>query len=158
MLKYIVSSHNLSMGTIDKCSWVSKSFLTVCWKITFIKLFSTGLLKNELPLCELNLLDKKSYNFEQWATRSLNNNKLLSKTPFSNSCTLIQYSIERAVECFDILNEQYLINRKHYSRVNKNGILRELHFMFIGDSRIRQQFFYFLKVLIISKILITIVY
>lgn len=108
------------------------------------------MLKNESHLCVSNLLDKNSYHFEQWATRSINISQLLSKSKFPNSCTLVQYSIERVVECFDLLY-QNAVDRKQPKHVKKNetktDMLRVLHFVFIGDSRVRQQFFYFLKVI-----------
>ena len=95
-------------------------------------LFSSSSPANESPLCSGNLLDKRQIRYAKEA---------------GGSCQLLHYTFERAVGCFDALYE------RHYSDWNSphilnhiNGPDRKLHFAFIGDSRIRQQFFNFLKV------------
>ena len=94
--------------------------------------FSSSSPANESPLCSGNLLDKRQIRYAKEA---------------GGSCQLLHYTFERAVGCFDALYE------RHYSDWNSphilnhiNGPDRKLHFAFIGDSRIRQQFFNFLKV------------
>jgi hypothetical protein len=105
------------------------------------------LFKNELPICSHNLLNDKNYHFEQWARRPFNNSmQFLYKTKLPKSCKLIQYSVDHVVACFDVLYSQQT-SRNHNSSTNKCNGSSGLHFVFIGDSRIRQQFFYFLKVL-----------
>jgi hypothetical protein len=100
--------------------------------------------ENELPLCIKNILDKNGYKFYKWANKS-DNSQLLSKTEHKNSCRLVRYSTEHVITCFDYIRKQNYVNQFKnitYNSDKKHG----LHFMFIGDSRIRQQFFYFLKV------------
>ena len=87
---------------------------------------------NESPLCSGNLLDKRQIRYVKEA---------------GGSCQLLHYTFERAVGCF------YALYERHYSDWNSPHILNhingpdsKLHFAFIGDSRIRQQFFNFLKV------------
>jgi hypothetical protein len=95
--------------------------------------FSSSSPANESPLCSSgNLLDKRQIRYAKEA---------------GGSCKLLHYTFERAVGCFDALYE------RHYSDWNSphilnhiNGSDSKLHFAFIGDSRIRQQFFNFLKV------------
>jgi hypothetical protein len=55
------------------------------------------------------------------------------------------YSVRHVVTCFDTIYEKQFVNRNHYEAYNI-GEPGPLHFVFIGDSRIRQLFFYFLKV------------
>ena len=89
-----------------------------------------------LPVCVGNLLDQRDYHYVNWATRS-SNNRLVSKTHPPYSCRLLHYTSKRAVTCFDFLSQ---------FRLKQNGKFSKLHFIFMGDSRMRQQFFYFLKV------------
>ncbi len=67
------------------------------------------------------------------------------------SCRLLQYTVDSVVTCLDSLYCTDKLAAQHVPSnvLNRNNILyhKELHFAFIGDSRIRQQFFNFLKVL-----------
>ena len=84
----------------------------------------------ESPLCSGNLLDKREFHYAKNAGGSYDNSRMIYKF---GSCQLLHYNFENVVGCIDALNE------RHKSAKN-------LHFAFIGDSRIRQQFFNFLKV------------
>lgn len=97
---------------------------------------------SELPVCVNNLLDKREYLYEK------------SQGIFDNvngpySCRLLKYTAERVVTCVDVLYQE-LINARNQSDDTKqtNNIPGQLHFVFMGDSRIRQQFFNFLQVTI----------
>ncbi|KZS12572.1 Uncharacterized protein APZ42_022703 [Daphnia magna] len=86
------------------------------------------LLDNELPICSGNLLDQREYHYEKEKLGSFDSRRLMSKT---GPCRLLQYTVERAVACLDAIRE---------GSPHQNF----LHLVFIGDSRIRQQFFNFL--------------
>lgn len=89
------------------------------------------------PLClGGNLLNKREYRYVKEARGSYDNSRLISGMGL---CQLLDYTSKQAVSCFDAL----------YSSLNLNPInssKKNLHFAFIGDSRIRQQFFNLLKV------------
>jgi hypothetical protein len=91
----------------------------------------TELSENELPLCVGNLLDQQEYNYVEFARGSYDDSssRLISKT---GSCKLLHYSAENAVACLDALK--------------KGSTKNTLHFAFMGDSRIRQQFYNFVRV------------
>ena len=92
----------------------------------------------ESPLClGGNLLNKREYRYVKEARGSYDNSRLISGMGL---CQLLDYTSKQAVSCFDAL----------YSSLNLNPIInsssKNLHFAFIGDSRIRQQFLNLLKV------------
>ncbi|XP_057368446.2 N-acetylneuraminate 9-O-acetyltransferase-like [Daphnia carinata] len=85
----------------------------------------------EWPLCVGNRLVNKGSHYEKESA----GNRLKSKT---TPCRVQQYKTEQVVACLDELNdlENVIGNRS-----------RELHFAFIGDSRTRQQFFNFVRLI-----------
>ncbi len=101
----------------------------------------------ELPICRNDLLDLRDFHYSKWAHVSKNMLYLISEKQHQNSCRLLQYTVERSVACFDVLHQQETtLNHLDASR-NKRTFKRSgLHFIFIGDSRIRQQFINFLQV------------
>ena len=105
--------------------------------------------KESLLLCSGNLLDKRGYHYAKEAGGSYDNSRMISSIGL---CHLLDYSFERAVGCIDALYVRYnsTWNSPHILN-HVNGPDRKLHFAFIGDSRIRQQFFNFLKVYICSR-------
>ncbi|EFX73039.1 hypothetical protein DAPPUDRAFT_253731 [Daphnia pulex] len=58
-----------------------------------------------------------------------------------STCRLLHYTAERAVSCLDALH------RSRYPLSGKSKIANKLHFVFMGDSRIRQQFYNFLRLI-----------
>lgn len=113
------------------CAWYNK------------RNFFRNLRKSELPVCVDNLLDQRDYQYVNWATSSTKE-RLVSKTHPHYSCRLIDYTVNRAVTCFDRLS-QFQVNARNVT-TKPNSKSSKLHFVFMGDSRMRQQFFYFLKV------------
>ncbi|XP_046640977.1 N-acetylneuraminate 9-O-acetyltransferase-like isoform X2 [Daphnia pulicaria] len=84
--------------------------------------------ENELPFCMGNLLDKKRYYYVQKAKGSYyDSSRLMTR---SGSCQLLNYTTERLVACLDTLR-------------NRQPFDGPLHLLFMGDSRIRQQFLNF---------------
>lgn len=102
--------------------------------------------KNKLSICAHRLLDERSYDYDKSATISYPYQEiyLKSKSQEAYSCRLLQFTVQRTVNCLDNLLQQYLFI--HTSSVNISVMPAELHFVFMGDSRIRQQFFQFLMV------------
>lgn len=101
-------------------------------------------------MCSGNLLDQQDHHYAKEADGSYDNSRMTSKL---GSCHLTRYTFNQVVGCFnDVLNEnneRYYLDRSP-SNTNLNFIKRpnkNLHFAFIGDSRIRQQFFNLLKVI-----------
>lgn len=87
--------------------------------------------ENELPFCMGNLLDKKRYYYVQEAKGSYyDSSRLMTQ---SGSCQLLNYTTERLVECLDTLR-------------NRQPFVGPLYLLFMGDSRIRQQFLNFVRV------------
>jgi hypothetical protein len=89
------------------------------------------------PQCSGNLLDRREHHYAREAGGSYDNSRMISKL---GSCQLLHYTFEKVVGCLDTLYEL------HYSARHSSSSKKKLHFAFIGDSRIRQQFFNFLKV------------
>ena len=81
---------------------------------------------SELPLCTGNLLHQEE----------------LADVFHDGRCRLLTYTVERIVTCLDFLN--YPGNDS--SSANVRSANKELHFVFMGDSRMRQQFLNFIKV------------
>lgn len=95
----------------------------------------------KIPLCLNNLLNKQKHEDLNIA-RILNNTSLLASRKHSwYSCRLLKYNVKRAVACLDVLNKKQELFENHFTNKPK-----EWHFVFMGDSRIRQQFFNFLRV------------
>ncbi|XP_046452669.1 N-acetylneuraminate 9-O-acetyltransferase-like isoform X1 [Daphnia pulex] len=101
--------------------------------------FATRSIENFFPICVDDLLVKQYYHFEKWARRIFNTDRvLISKKRKGSSCRLLHYTVKRAVTCIDVL---------HQESVTKTRRLSKLSFVFMGDSRIRQQFYNFLKLI-----------
>ncbi|KAI9559240.1 hypothetical protein GHT06_016029 [Daphnia sinensis] len=88
----------------------------------------------EWPLCVGDLLENEDSHYEIESTRVFSSDRLNSKTP----CRILQYKAEQVVACLDELND---LTKKYPNR------REELHFAFIGDSRTRQQFFNFVRLI-----------
>ncbi len=96
------------------------------------------------PICVDDLLDKQGYNFANWARKHSNMEILpISKKIYGSSCRLLNYTNKHAVNCIDVLHQKIVPKTKRSSR---------LHLVFMGDSRIRQQFYNFLKASILFEI------
>ncbi|XP_059351300.1 uncharacterized protein LOC130703048 isoform X2 [Daphnia carinata] len=103
--------------------------------------------KKHLPLCVDNLLEQQEWNYSKWEKFFSNTPPSCSKIYRQSACKLLQYNAEHTVLCLDAINNQHCY--RDYCRIKKKNTYRsvsnELHFVFMGDSRIRQQFFNFLK-------------
>ena len=86
----------------------------------------------KVPLCKGNLLDKRQYHYPKETIGSYfdSSQYLMAK---SGPCLLLNYTAERIVECLDTIRYQ------HSSDI-------QLRFIFMGDSRTRQQFLNFVRV------------
>jgi len=105
----------------------------------------------EFPVCVNNLLDKRECLYEISNGMFCNTVRTDSAKPHGlHSCRLLKYSTELAVACIDTLYQKYVNARNQPDDANRTIIQTELHFVFMGDSRIRQQFFNFLQVSSIS--------
>ncbi len=99
--------------------------------------------KNEFPVRMINLLDQHEYCDNERSGKSYNRSVL--KKEDIKSIPILRYTAKSVVACLDVL---YLerISKKKKNIANYNLRSPELHFVFMGDSRIRQQFIYFLRV------------
>ncbi len=75
----------------------------------------------------------------------------------------MHYTFDQVVECFDALYERHYSARRFPNNlISIDRPQENLHFVFIGDSRIRQQFINFLKVynviLVVKSLMGNIVY
>jgi hypothetical protein len=102
---------------------------------------SSTFFSNKIPLCVNNLLDEHEYDYSNFSKTPNNGSWLIARIRNQYSCRLLQYSVGRIVACLDFLNQEQT-SQNHLS----NNEAKELHFVFMGDSRIRQQFFNFLRV------------
>jgi hypothetical protein len=100
---------------------------------------------NKFPVCRNNILDKRNYRFEKWDTPSLDRIRKTKLTSNWQSCEILKYTVERVVKCFDSLFKEHILSQSAYSMDNLKEHT-DLHFVFIGDSRIRQQYYNFLQV------------
>ncbi|XP_045031977.1 N-acetylneuraminate 9-O-acetyltransferase-like [Daphnia magna] len=80
--------------------------------------------ENELPLCIGNLIDEREYHYAKETKGSYKSNRLMSD---GGACKLVQYTASHITACLDAMKE------------GQPGQM--LHFLFMGDSRIRQQYF-----------------
>lgn len=100
------------------------------------------------PVCVNTLLDKRDYFYEKWVKTFNSGSLLISTTQQQPSCRLLNYTKDIAVKCFDLLSEEQN-NQVHVKVINYFATdFTNFHLIFIGDSRIRQQFFNFLKVML----------
>ena len=98
----------------------------------------------ESQACLGNLLDKREYHYAKETGGSYDNSRMISKL---GSCHLLDYNFERTVDCIDTIYVRHNSDWDSSNILNPNNDSnKNLHFAFIGDSRIRQQFFNFLKV------------
>lgn len=140
----------LRHGKLDSQPFIRVTHQGLHASVDISELDRNILLANRIPMCIENLLNAQKYDFAKWATDFQFGNLLFSFDG-SSSCRLLNYTAELSVKCIDIL-----VNRKEKQKTgadepdNRNnsetGGKTMLHFAFIGDSRIRQQFFSFLKV------------
>jgi hypothetical protein len=103
-----------------------------------------GCSKKVLPPCKGNLLDNREHHYANEADGSYDSIRMISK---SGSCQLIRYALEQAVGCFDEFYERNYLAENSFNNLNLINIPNKtLHFVLIGDYRMRQQFVNFLKV------------
>ncbi len=98
--------------------------------------------ENKLPVCINQRVKLQFYHYEKVA-RGYHKN-MHSKTELE-SCSLFQYTAKPVVSCLDQIYDDYKKKDIFYT-TNGTRNTNELHFAFIGDSRIRQQYFNFIKV------------
>ena len=94
---------------------------------------NSTILDNNIPFCINNLLKERDHKYLNIARTFRNTSLQIYRR--QSQCQIQKYTVERTVACLDILNEEQHSNKT-----------KELHFVFMGDSRIRQQFFNFLRV------------
>jgi hypothetical protein len=108
-----------------------------------------------LPICVGNLLDRREFNLNSHSSSCCDNNdddiisRLMTsfRNPDGEFCRLMSYTSGRPIVacCLDAL-----FHRHHHewllAKNDKATAETELIFIFIGDSRIRQQFINFVKV------------
>lgn len=98
-----------------------------------------------MPVCKTNLLDKREFLYEKLDGAFFNSFQSDSLTPYWGKCRLLNYTVKKVVSCFDALYQEHIrLNSLHQRNVNEDPTM--LHFVFIGDSRIRQQYYNFLQV------------
>lgn len=98
--------------------------------------------------CVENILDQRSFGSNEKhlpAKRSRDGKKLTAIMPEAQ-CKLLDYTAEHVTSCLDILQSKISLNRNNNVAATTEKNKTTLHFVFIGDSRIRQQFLNFLKV------------
>ncbi|XP_046457567.1 N-acetylneuraminate 9-O-acetyltransferase-like [Daphnia pulex] len=106
---------------------------------------ASTVLGNEAPLCTGNLLDKREHHYAKKADGSYDNSRLITKT---GSCHLTRYTQAEAVGCLDALYDHLTEKSSNKPNLNLlNNSRKRLHIAFVGDSRIRQQFHNFLKLI-----------
>ncbi|KZS01750.1 Uncharacterized protein APZ42_001491 [Daphnia magna] len=93
--------------------------------------------QTKLRICEGNLLDQTELNCEKKTNGFFHRSR--SET---RPCRLRQYTVEDAVTCLDDL----VSNQDRFPQTGTKPIPRRHRFVFIGDSRIRQQYLNFIKV------------
>ena len=99
--------------------------------------------ESEVPVCTGNLLDQRESRYAKETKGSLRDiNRLLSKT---GSCRLLHYTADKIVSCLDTLHLKGNPSSANHSSDSPDD--SKLHFVFMGDSRIRQQFYNFIRVI-----------
>jgi hypothetical protein len=91
------------------------------------------------------MLSQQEYFFSKWARNSINTSVLESKKDPINDCLILPYELKEVVTCLDVLHHEF-VTKHSYLITKKTGKETKLHFVFMGDSRIRQQFINFLRV------------
>jgi hypothetical protein len=138
-----------------------------------VKVINSSTSHQRLPICVGNLLDRRTFSSNISRIKSSHSNdnediisRLMTslRNPDGNRCRLMSYTSGRPiVSCLDALFHHHhheWLARNHSSNSRSNKFLAaryddeaaesELIFVFIGDSRIRQQFINFVKVLCLS--------
>ena len=109
------------------------------------KMRSSKVLQTVTHVCVNELLSDQDYFFSKLARKSSNDKLLESKTDPQYDCVLLPYKKKEVVTCLDSLYQEYIA--KHSSKITtQNGKETKLNFVFMGDSRMRQQFLNFLRV------------
>lgn len=143
---------------IDICQneWVSSSLRLTNMRVKLAQpQFQIGLVLLGLILifyASPNLLyhhhNEQKHDFEREVDELNDSSSCLLMSSINRrrpACQLLHYTTQRVVDCLDSLHHQDDSSSSsihHYSPDNK-GLL---HFVFMGDSRIRQQFLNFIKV------------
>jgi hypothetical protein len=99
-----------------------------------------------LPVCRNNLLDKSNRHYEKLDGTFSNSFEIISLTPYRQKCRLLNYTIRKVVTCFDYLYQEHTSMNSLHQTNNTSEDPLVLNFVFIGDSRIRQQYYNFLQV------------
>lgn len=108
-----------------------------------------------LPICVGNLLDRREFNLNSHSSSCCDNNdddivsQLMTsfRNPDGEFCRLMSYTSGRPiVACLDALFHHHHHHEWLLAKNDKATVESELIFIFIGDSRIRQQFINFVKV------------
>lgn len=90
--------------------------------------------------CFDDILNKNTFEYDAMTSGIVDG--WIPAIPKANRhCRLRQYLPEDVVNCLDSSNFQ------HHDKLNSRGLFR---FVFMGDSRMRQQFYNFLKVFILK--------
>lgn len=101
-------------------------------------------LENGQSLCDGKFLNRKNYPDIKRNRKISRSNPLDSR---KGMCRLIQFNMDHVVTCLDHLYYQSQFFRG-FTENETYGTFpsAELTFLFVGDSRVRQQFYNFLKV------------
>lgn len=98
--------------------------------------------------CMENILDQRSFgsNEKHLPAKRFRDGKKLTAIMPEAQCKLLDYTAEHVTSCLDILQSKISLNTNNNVAATTEKNKTTLHFVFIGDSRIRQQFLNFLKV------------
>lgn len=118
-------------------------------------------------LCIGNLLDQQNYDYSVLTSKSSNQSVVLKPDAQQpNPCRLLDYTTKHVVNCIDAYNSikqtviwtnkplndnPSIITNDTSNETKEPTAVSMLRVAFVGDSRIRQQFFNFLKVMIAGK-------
>ncbi|XP_059351674.1 N-acetylneuraminate 9-O-acetyltransferase-like [Daphnia carinata] len=114
------------------CFLSSMIYRSIAWRTTTLNSIGTMNLAadNELPVCIGNLINGGEYHYAKEAKGSYISNRLMSD---GSPCRLLQYTPSRIAACLDAMKGEKSVEM--------------LHFLFMGDSRLRQHFFNFVRLL-----------
>lgn len=105
------------------------------------------------PLCVGNLLNGRAYDgIGDELADVISRRSLLKTRDDGTICHLMRYTAQPIVTCLDALFHQVTANISSSSPLMMAP--DELIFVFMGDSRIRQQFLNFVKVLIYATVIV----
>jgi hypothetical protein len=105
------------------------------------------------PLCVGNLLNGRAYDgIGDELADVISRRSLLKTRDDGTICHLMRYAAQPIVTCLDALFHQVTANISSSSPLMMAP--DELIFVFMGDSRIRQQFLNFVKVLIYATVIV----